>query len=104
MVRLALCWFILPFVFFSTCSGKLGTYILPCYPPLALLIAVGILKCLSKGDIKGFMAGAWVALSAVALSLLTLIASLIVVPVYRCSAWLIALLLSKPVDNPAPSQ
>jgi len=80
MVRLALCWFILPFVFFSTCSGKLGTYILPCYPPLAFLIAIGILKCLSKGDIKGFIAGAWVVLSAMALLLVALIAGLVLLP------------------------
>ena len=33
---------ILPFVFFSACHGKLPTYILPCFPPAALLIAAGV--------------------------------------------------------------
>jgi 4-amino-4-deoxy-L-arabinose transferase len=60
MIRLAICWLVLPLLFFSISSGKLGTYILPCYPPLALLIAVGVLRCLREGDTKGFVIGAWV--------------------------------------------
>jgi len=47
--RFLLCWLIFPFLFFSACRGKLGTYILPCYPPLAILIAVGLLKYLAAG-------------------------------------------------------
>ncbi len=35
----SLCWFAIPFLFFSASSCKLGTYILPCFPPLALLLA-----------------------------------------------------------------
>ncbi len=35
-------WFLLPFLFFSASSGKLETYILPCFPPLAILIAAGL--------------------------------------------------------------
>src|SRR5699024_8734578 len=31
-----LCWLVLPFVFFSASKGKLSTYILPCFAPLAL--------------------------------------------------------------------
>ncbi len=42
MIRYALCWAIAPFLFFSASSGKLGTYILPCFPPFALLLAVGL--------------------------------------------------------------
>ena len=38
-VRFMLCWFAFPFLFFSASSCKLGTYILPCFPPLALLLA-----------------------------------------------------------------
>ena len=38
----ALCWFIFPFLFFSASSCKLGTYILPCFPPLAILISSGL--------------------------------------------------------------
>ena len=39
-----LCAFALPFLFFSASSCKLGTYILPCFVPLAGLIAWGILE------------------------------------------------------------
>ena len=80
MIRLALCWLVLPFVFFSASSGKLGTYILPCFPPLAFLMAVGVLKCLRQGDAKGFITGAWVVLSAVGFALLALFVTLLRVP------------------------
>jgi 4-amino-4-deoxy-L-arabinose transferase len=48
-LRFLLCWLVFPFLFFSACHGKLGTYILPCYPPLAILTAVGLLKYLAAG-------------------------------------------------------
>jgi 4-amino-4-deoxy-L-arabinose transferase len=80
MVRLALCWLVLPFVFFSACSGKLGTYILPCFAPLAFLTAVGVLTCLRQGDTKGFVVGSWVVLSGASLLLVALLAGLIAVP------------------------
>jgi 4-amino-4-deoxy-L-arabinose transferase len=38
----ALCWLVLPFLFFSASSGKLLTYLLPVFPPFALLTALGI--------------------------------------------------------------
>ncbi len=49
LLRFLLCWLIFPFLFISACRGKLGTYILPCYPPLAILTAVGLLKYLATG-------------------------------------------------------
>ena len=39
LVRFALCWCVVPFLFFSASSCKLGTYVLPCFPPLAILLA-----------------------------------------------------------------
>ena len=35
-------WLLLPFIFFSASSGKLATYILPCFPPFAVLSAAGL--------------------------------------------------------------
>ncbi len=40
--RYCFCWFLLPFLFFSASSGKLATYILPCFAPLALLLGAGL--------------------------------------------------------------
>lgn len=48
----ALCWLILPFLLFSASSGKLATYILPCYAPLALLFADGIQRYWRDGGQK----------------------------------------------------
>lgn len=41
LTRFCLLWFGVLFAFFSASSGKLGTYILPCIPPLAVLGALG---------------------------------------------------------------
>jgi 4-amino-4-deoxy-L-arabinose transferase len=38
----ALCWFLFPFLFFSISKGKLGTYILPCFPPLIVLFVISL--------------------------------------------------------------
>ena len=43
-LRYALCWLVIPLVFFSISSGKLPTYILPCMPAVALLLAVGLIE------------------------------------------------------------
>jgi len=43
-IRFAVCWLVFPFLFFSACGGKLGTYILPCLPPLLILLVVGFLR------------------------------------------------------------
>jgi 4-amino-4-deoxy-L-arabinose transferase len=78
MIRLALCWFVLPFLFFSASSGKLGTYILVCFPPLAFLIAVGLLQCLGEGDTKGFVTGSRIVAIATGLLLCVLIVNFFV--------------------------
>ncbi|MBG79251.1 MAG: hypothetical protein CMJ39_00900 [Phycisphaerae bacterium] len=43
-LRFALCWLFIPLIFFSISSGKLPTYIMPCLPAVALLMAVGLLE------------------------------------------------------------
>lgn len=42
LLEYAACWLVFPFLFFSVCSGKLATYILPCFVPLALLLSKGL--------------------------------------------------------------
>ena len=57
MIRYAVCWFLFPFLFFSICKGKLLTYILPCFPPLAILISTGLDRYFETGGKKAFNAG-----------------------------------------------
>jgi len=52
-VRCQLCWALFPFLLFSAASCKLGTYILPCFPPLALLLT-GALRNARRRDRVGF--------------------------------------------------
>lgn len=49
LVKFAICWFVFPFMFFSVCSGKLPTYILPCFMPFAILFSRGLLEYF-RGD------------------------------------------------------
>lgn len=46
-VLLLTSWALLPFLFFSVAGGKLITYILPCFVPFSLLIAVGLNEMLA---------------------------------------------------------
>lgn len=43
-----LLWFVMPFLFFSLAKGKLPTYIMPCFAPLALLMADAIGRALPE--------------------------------------------------------
>lgn len=54
LIRFGICWFVFCFVFFSASNGKLATYILPCFPPLAMLITVGLLRFFEAGQMKDF--------------------------------------------------
>ena len=57
VVRYAVCWFWFPFLFFSMSKGKLLTYILPCFPPLAILISTGLDQYFETGGKKAFNVG-----------------------------------------------
>ena len=48
LMRLSVCWLVLPFVFFSVSNGKLLTYILPCFPPFAILMVYGLIYAHEK--------------------------------------------------------
>ena len=54
IVRFAVCWFGVVFVFFSISSGKLPTYILPSFAPLAFLIGYWLYNGLQKSGTKAF--------------------------------------------------
>ncbi len=68
LIRFAACWTIGPFIFFSLASGKLPTYILPCFVPMSIYIgswigargnSQSIAKNLRRLSI-GFIAVTWV--------------------------------------------
>ena len=52
-----LAWLVLPFLFFSACGGKILTYILPCFAPLAILLAEALLTA-PRDFSPGLKAGA----------------------------------------------
>jgi 4-amino-4-deoxy-L-arabinose transferase len=59
LIRYALCWFLFPMLLLSVSKGKLGTYILPCFAPLSLLLAIGLTQNTNKQDSGPFRIGAW---------------------------------------------
>ncbi|HEU4619397.1 MAG TPA: phospholipid carrier-dependent glycosyltransferase, partial [Gammaproteobacteria bacterium] len=67
-------WAALPFLLVSLSSGKLITYILPCFAPLAILVAVGLERYLGQGKAALLRAAALV-IAAVFVVLLALLAA-----------------------------
>jgi 4-amino-4-deoxy-L-arabinose transferase len=59
LVSYTLCWLLLPFLMLSASEGKLGTYVLPCFAPLTLLLVIGLTQHGKEPDSKLFRAGAW---------------------------------------------
>ena len=69
ITRYAICWLFFPFLFFSVSKGKILTYILPCFPPFAILMSIGLKKYLETGGKKSFsLAARSLAFFAVTLS------------------------------------
>ena len=59
LISYTVCWLVLPFLMLSASKGKLGTYVLPCFAPLTLLLVIGLTQNGRKADSKLFRAGAW---------------------------------------------
>jgi 4-amino-4-deoxy-L-arabinose transferase len=51
-------WAVMPLLLLSLTKGKLITYILPCFPPLAVLLGVGLERYLAAGGRRAFRAAA----------------------------------------------
>lgn len=57
IVRFAICWFLFPLIFFSASSGKMLTYINPCFAPLAILTTMGLHNYFIKEGKRAFTTG-----------------------------------------------
>ncbi len=53
-------WVVFPVLFFSASRGKLATYILPSFAPLAMLAATGLIEYLEAGRTRAIRINAWV--------------------------------------------
>lgn len=85
LVRFALCWLASPFLLFSIARGKLAIYLLPCFPALAILTALGLRAELARSGrwLRAGLLGLGVAVGAAALAAAALRAAVPrLVPVY----------------------
>jgi 4-amino-4-deoxy-L-arabinose transferase len=84
LFRYALCWFVFPLLFFSAASGKLLTYILPCFPPFAILLTLGLGNCFGKEKCKAVNGG----IITLVVLLATLLLGLIVIQITRIGGFI----------------
>ncbi|MCP3964864.1 MAG: phospholipid carrier-dependent glycosyltransferase [Lentisphaerae bacterium] len=54
LMKYMACWLVFPFILFSASSGKLATYILPCFPAIAVLLTWGLVRYLEQKEFKWF--------------------------------------------------
>jgi len=71
LIQFALSWLVMTFLFFSSSSGKLATYILPCFAPFSLLLAIALVDGFeSKGERSAPQIGISILGAAIVLALL----------------------------------
>ncbi len=68
-----LCWFTIPFVFFSIAKGKLLTYILPVMAPLALMMAKYAVDCVKNRNLAPIKFNGVINIAFAILAIITLI-------------------------------
>ena len=101
--RAMICWFGGPFLLLSASSCKLGTYILPCFVPLAILTALGLrramiarrrLCCRIVGILSGIFG--WVFIASAILTAFVLIAVPHIdrIPRFNFKPWIVPVLAS----------
>lgn len=78
-----LLWFAMPFLFFSVAKGKLPTYTMPCFAPLALLMADALLAALESGRLRVLRLNGWLNLLGGLLGLAGLVFMQLHKPVYH---------------------
>ena len=86
LLSFSVCWFLFPFLFFSISRGKLVTYILPCFPPLAILFAIGLREECKTGVVTRFKQSVRISVILILILILALIVTQTVVPetkIYR---------------------
>ncbi len=86
LVRFSLCWFLCPLLFLSLSRGKLLTYILPCFPPFAILMAVGLHHYSKVARQRAFTIGTLSLGTALAAGAAVLVLARVADPHY-CSPW-----------------
>ena len=84
-----LCWFIVPFLFFSIAKGKLLTYMLPVMAPLALMMAKYAVDCVKNRNLVPLKFNGFTNIAFGILAIITLIIMGLFVahPLYSPAEW-----------------